>query len=172
MSVYFCGDPHLGHKNIAKFRGFVDSTEHNTTLFTSLWHRNINKRDIIYLMGDVAFNDASLDILGELPGRKILIKGNHDDMVSTAKQADVFEEIYGIFKYKGMWLSHAPIHPDEIRGRKCNIHGHVHDKSIMKRTWYGSKVLDKRYINTCVDVLYPKYGTMFLNLEIVKKLLM
>ena len=32
-------------------------------------------------------------------------------------------------KYKEFWLSHAPIHPEELRDR-INIHGHVHYKNI------------------------------------------
>jgi calcineurin-like phosphoesterase family protein len=114
-------------------------------------------------MGDAAFTDDELIALGNLRGRKILIKGNHDDMTSTALQTSVFEEIHGIIKYKGMWLSHAPIHPVELRGKK-NVHGHTHMKSV--RTWYGT--LDKRYYNTCVDVVYPKTGNVFVTLETIK----
>lgn len=168
MSVYFIGDPHLGHKNIAKFRPWISSTYHNTALFKSQWESTITKRDVVYMMGDVAFDYASLDLIGNLPGRKILIKGNHDDFVLTSRQCDVFEEIHGMLKYKGMWLVHAPIHPDEIRGRKGVVHGHVHMASIKRRTWYGAKVLDKRYFNTCVDVLYPQSGSMFASLEQIK----
>tara|TARA_R110000868_G_scaffold53164_1_gene167187 strand:+ start:1345 stop:1716 length:372 start_codon:yes stop_codon:yes gene_type:complete len=119
-------------------------------------------------MGDAAFDKESLDLIGNLRARKILIKGNHDDMVSSIDQAAVFEEIHGMLKYKGMWLVHAPLHPDEIRGRKGVVHGHVHNKSIMKKTWYGTKVLDKRYFNTCVDVIYPKTKSMFVSLDDIK----
>jgi calcineurin-like phosphoesterase family protein len=168
MSVYFCGDPHLGHRNIAKFRPFVDSTEHNTKLFVDSWRKTIKKNDIVYFMGDAAFDKESLDLIGNLHARKILIKGNHDDMVSSKDQAAVFEEIHGMLKYKGMWLVHAPLHPDEIRGRKGVVHGHVHNQSIMKKTWYGTKVLDKRYFNTCVDVIYPKTKSMFISLDDIK----
>lgn len=170
MSVYFCGDPHLGHRNIAKFRHFVDSTEHNTKLFLDSWRKSIKKNDIVYFMGDAAFDKESLDLIGNLYARKILIKGNHDDMVLTSDQGKVFHEIHGMLKYKGMWLTHCPIHPDEMRGRKANIHGHVHNKSIMKG-WGPWKRPDRKYINTCVDVVFPKYGTMFLNLEEVKKMI-
>lgn len=43
-------------------------------------------------------------------------------------------------KYKNLWLTHAPIHPDELRGKK-NVHGHCH----------GHILNDKRYINVCVE---------------------
>lgn len=166
--IYFLGCPHLGHRNIAKFRPWVKSTEHNTEIFLAQWKKTINKRDIVYFLGDVAFNVESIDLLKPLPGRKILIKGNHDDIVSTASQMEVFEEIHGLLKYKGYWLSHAPIIPSEIRNRKGNIHAHNHTKSVMTRTWYGKKVLDKRYYNTCVDVSYPTTGSIFTTLDQVK----
>ena len=163
MSVYFIGDPHLGHKAIGKYRPWVKDSAANSALIHKLWNNTIRKNDIVYVMGDAAFTEDELIALGNLRGRKILIKGNHDDFVSTKLQSQVFEEIHGIIKYKAMWLSHAPIHPAELRGKK-NVHGHVHMKSV--RTWYGS--LDKRYYNTCVDVIYPKTGNVFVNLETIK----
>jgi calcineurin-like phosphoesterase family protein len=163
MSVYFIGDPHLGHKAIGKYRPWTKDSAANSALIHKLWNDTIRKNDIVYVMGDAAFTEDELIALGNLRGRKILLKGNHDDFVSTKLQSQVFEEIHGIIKYKAMWLSHAPIHPAELRG-KCNIHGHVHKHSVRK--WYGS--LDKRYYNTCVDVVYPKTGNVFVNLETVK----
>ena len=172
MSVYFLGDPHLGHKNIAKFRSWVQDTNHNTEIFIKKYTELITKRSLVFFMGDVAFDEESLHLVGNLPGRKILIKGNHDDFVSTSLQKDVFEEIHGIISYKRFWLTHCPIHPDEMRGRKLNIHGHVHMSSVMTRKWYGKKVLDPRYVNTCVDrVMEDSAGKhYFTTLDQIKQL--
>lgn len=167
MSVYFCSDFHLSHKNIAKFRPFVKDVEDNTRLLIDSWNLHIKKNDVVYCLGDMAFDKNGLDALGNLKGRKILIRGNHCDLVSIGDLINVFEEVHGIIKYKGMWLSHCPIHPDELRGRP-NISGHIHSKSIMKKNWLGRKVLDKRYFNACVDVVYPKYGTCFVSLDQIK----
>jgi len=163
MSVYFIGDPHLGHRSIGRYRPWVKDSAANTAHIHGLWDKTIRKSDVVYVMGDAAFTDDDLVALGNLRGRKILIKGNHDDMTSISLQTSVFEEIHGIIKYKAMWLSHAPVHPAELRGKK-NAHGHVHQHSI--RTWYGT--LDKRYYNTCVDVVFPKTGNVFVNLETIK----
>lgn len=173
MSVFFIGDPHLGHRNIAKFRPFVTDCKDNTDKIVHDWKLRIKKRDTVYVMGDATFSDEALDTLSWLPGKKILIKGNHDDFVTTAAQSNVFDEIHGMLKYKAMWLTHCPMHPDELRG-KPNVHGHVHQKSIMKRNWYGRKVYDRRYLNTSVDVVYPgmitgrRYVSFFLTLDEVK----
>ena len=48
----------------------------------------------------------------------------------------------GLFKKYGFWLSHCPVHPNELRHKK-NIHGHVHNKTVD----------DDRYINVCCDVV-------------------
>ena len=130
MSAFFVGDPHLGHKNIAKFRPWVQSMEDNTAIFCDFWQKTIRKNDIVFVMGDAAFCDESLDVYKNLRGRKILIAGNHDDYVSTQKQTEAFDEIHGMLSYKKMWLTHCPIHPHEMRGRIANVHGHVHSKSI------------------------------------------
>jgi calcineurin-like phosphoesterase family protein len=163
MSCYFIGDPHLGHKNIHTFRKFLKNEEHNTKLITEQWKKTIRNRDQVFVMGDAAFTEEALISLGNLPGRKILVKGNHDDMVSTALQSQVFEEIHGIIKYKRMWLSHAPIHPAELRG-KPNVHGHVHEATIKR---FG--LIDKRYFNTCIDVIYPRTKSVFVKLETIKQ---
>ena len=143
--IYFCADPHLGHKNIQNFREFVCSSEDNTFQFVKEASEKLHKRSITYFLGDVAFDLDSLSIIAELPGRKILIKGNHDDKVSSKDQVLVFDEIHGILKYKKYWLSHAPVHPAELRG-KINLHGHVHSATV-KRFWTE----DKRYLNMCPD---------------------
>jgi calcineurin-like phosphoesterase family protein len=169
MGVFFTADPHLGHKSIAKFRTFVKDTQHNTELFVQDWIRNIRKNDVIYMLGDVAFDAESLKIVAALPGRKILVKGNHDDYINTSAQAKVFEEIHGMISYKSAWLTHCPIHPDELRARKVNVHGHVHNKSVMRKKNVFWQEEDPRYVNACVDVVYPKYGTMFLSLDQIKE---
>ncbi len=168
MSAYFIGDPHLGHKAIGRYRPWVKDSTDNTALIHKLWRDTIKKNDIVYVMGDAAFTDDELIAMGNLRGRKILIKGNHDDFVSTSLQTQVFEEIHGIIKYKGMWLSHAPIHPVELRGKKC-VHGHTHQHNMTRRNCFGFTVLDKRYFNTCVDNIYPKFGTIFVSLDQVKQ---
>lgn len=170
MSVYFTGCLHLGHKNIGTFRDFVNDCDDNTDLIVRDWQKRIKKKDVVYCMGDTAFSNEAIDIIKGLPGRKILIKGNHDDFVSTQKQMEAFEEIYGMFRYKGMWLTHAPIHPDELRG-KINVHAHVHKATIKKENLESlekASVDDTRYINTCVDVIFLKYDSIFISLEQIK----
>lgn len=148
--VYFISDLHLGHKNImnfaGKFRHGISYLE-NIDSIIKLWNLVVTKYDKVFVLGDVCFGEEYLYILHQLNGIKILIHGNHDDRISTATFLKYFDEVYGIYKYKRYWLTHAPIHPQELRG-KINIHGHVHQNSILMA--YGDKI-DDRYINVCIE---------------------
>lgn len=146
--VYFISDIHFHHKNILKFSGQWrdgDNIDEHNQIIVTRWNTTVNKRDIVYVLGDVCMG-KDLSILGELTGTKILVLGNHDDH-NVRDYLSYFQDIRGIFGYKGFWVSHAPIHPAELRNKK-NIHGHVHSSSIKNE--YGE--YDKRYINVCCEV--------------------
>lgn len=135
-------DLHLGHRNIIKYRPqFSTVEEHDNLIFNNLLN-GVQKRDTLILLGDVCFNKAWWDRIPEVQAKKkILILGNHDTERTNIKDfIDHFDEIHSMYKHGRFWLSHAPIHDSELRG-KLNIHGHTHTV----------KVGDPRYINVCVD---------------------
>lgn len=137
-------DLHLGHRAICKYRTqFTSEEEHNETVFENL-ATGVNKRDSLILLGDVAFTKEWLYRLNEIHCvKKTLILGNHDtDRQITIKElAEVFDSIHSLWSNRNVWFSHCPIHPQELRSRKFNIHGHLHD----------SIVDDPRYINVCLE---------------------
>ena len=150
-NVYFISDLHLGHKNILKFEPnlrFGDSVnEHDHILITRIASVANSKRDTLFIGGDVCMDVEKMKLLDEIPAKKILIRGNHD-LMDEGVYRKYFDKILGIISYKGYWITHAPIHPVELRGRK-NIHGHVHRNSV--RMTDTSHELDRRYINMCVE---------------------
>ena len=109
------------------------------------------------MLGDAAFTMEAIDLFKDLPGRKFLVRGNHD-LCDTAAYLKVFAEVYGLLKYKKFWLSHAPIHPDELRG-KVNLHGHVHYSSVP----------DGRYFNCCVENLVATFQSPLVGLDQLRK---
>lgn len=141
-SVWFTSDLHFGHKNIQKFRLEINSLKENEQRIISDWTQLVTKRDDIYVLGDAAFTMESVSLFTTLPGRKFLIRGNHDKL-DTQIYLKYFTSVYGLYKYKEFWLSHAPIHPNELRGR-VNLHGHVHYHNVE----------DNRYFNMCVENLW------------------
>jgi calcineurin-like phosphoesterase family protein len=150
---YVISDLHLGHKNILKFsgplRGGTTPEEHDEWIHHQ-WNSVVQKCDLVYVLGDVAMNSTALQSVRKLKGQKVLVRGNHD-VESAQKYLEYFSTIQGIISFRGVfWLTHAPIHPQELRGR-LNIHGHVHQNCIID-PW--SDQLDERYINACVEMSY------------------
>jgi calcineurin-like phosphoesterase family protein len=146
--VYAISDLHLGHDKILHFspmRGGKTTEEHDQWII-SQWNSVITKRDTVWVLGDVAFSLDALKKVALLKGNKNLVRGNHDrEAIHEYKY--LFSNVYGLIRKNGLWLSHAPIHPQELRGSK-NVHGHVHQNPIL----LDGKP-DPRYINVCVEAL-------------------
>lgn len=143
--VFHIGDLHLGHKKILEFsgdfRGGETPEEHDEWIIAQ-WNSRVTKRDKVFVHGDVCFSRDKLPLLDRMTGSKILICGNHDKF-NASVYLKYFTDVVGFVRYKNHWLSHAPIHPDELRGKR-NIHGHVHSTDIN----------DNRYINVSVEANY------------------
>jgi calcineurin-like phosphoesterase family protein len=155
-NVWFTSDLHFGHKNIHKFRLEVNSPEENEQRILLDWTSKVTKRDDVYVLGDAAFTMDSVQLFSALPGRKFLIRGNHDEL-DTQVYLKYFSAVYGLKRYKEFWLSHAPIHPNELRG-KINLHGHVHYASIP----------DDRYFNASVENLWALGHSSLISLEQIR----
>jgi calcineurin-like phosphoesterase family protein len=149
-TIFFISDLHLGHKNIISFeklkRPFSCIDEHDQWLIDS-WNSVVSKRDCVYVLGDVASNEKCLSKIGLMKGSKHLILGNHDKL-NLSFYLKHFDRIRPCFKHKKYWLSHIPIHPGSLRNIK-NIHGHIHSKRVM----IDNSIVDKNYINVCVEAL-------------------
>ena len=136
-NVYHIADLHLGHNNILVFsedyRMFDDIDEHDEWI-VSQWNSVVNRKDKVFVHGDVCMDIKKLPLFDRMKGNKTLIMGNHDNFKSE-EYLKYFSRLEGLVKYKGTWLSHAPLHPEELRGCK-NIHGHLHEDTI-KDTRYS-----------------------------------
>ena len=136
------------------------------------WETRVTKRTRVIFLGDVVFDRDLIEPFKKLRGEKVLVAGNHDhEKLKTRDLAEMFIEIYGITKYKKFWLSHAPIHPYELRG-SMNVHGHVHDKTILKypRCWPMANPADLNYINISQDVIYKETGSIFVSLDQLREI--
>ena len=96
------------------------------------------------------------DFLDKLKGRKIVILGNHDMRQHVTELLKHVQGVAGMAKYKvkgypTVFLSHAPMHPREMKYRiGINIHGHIHRYKVMKG-WWMCRRADKRYVNVCCE---------------------
>lgn len=139
--IFVIGDLHIGHQGIIKLRknilpGWIVDTYDYAEFIIENWNRSVTKRDRVIIFGDFLFHKNYGHYVDRLEGYKILIGGNHD----CIHVRDYVNEVHGAMKRKGIWLSHVPIHPDELFG-KPNAHGHSHYKNIP----------DPRYLNLCPE---------------------
>jgi calcineurin-like phosphoesterase family protein len=148
-TVRFIADLHLSHTNMALKRGFSTVEEHDEHII-SQWNSVVNKRDITYILGDITMEkSAPYHLLSRLNGTKHVVMGNHDRRQDVRKLLEYVDSVSGMVQYKGVILTHCPIHPMELEYRfPINIHGHIHGKRVM-RTDLPMDVIDERYI--CVS---------------------
>ena len=147
--VRFIADLHLSHTSMATRRGFSTVEEHDEHIIAK-WNSVVNKRDITYILGDITMEkSAPYHLLDRLNGLKHVVMGNHDRRQDVKKLLEHVESVAGMVSYKGIILTHCPIHPMELDYRyPKNIHGHIHDKQVMKML-DGWEEIDERYI--CVS---------------------
>ena len=137
--IYFTSDSHFGHPNIIEFckRPFRDINEMNQTLIEN-WNRKVPEDAIVFHLGDFAFGGQPFwkEIRGQLNGKIILIKGNHDEKnLKKTCEEELFE--YSTYQMKieiegrQIYLNHVPLmcyggtYRDE-KGLVYQLHGHIH----------------------------------------------
>jgi calcineurin-like phosphoesterase family protein len=154
-TVRFIADLHLGHTNMVLKRGFSTVEEHDEYIIEK-YNSVVYKRDVTYILGDVTMEKSSpYPLLDRLNGIKHVVLGNHDRRQDVKKLLEYVESIAGMIQYKGVMLTHCPIHPMELDYRfNYNIHGHIHDKQVMRDvyhlgTYNITQIPDERYI--CVS---------------------
>ncbi len=138
MQTLFTSDLHLGHKNITKYRKLATSMDdHDEKLCTML--ESFNKRTNLVVLGDFLFDGPNyeqyLKRLSSLPYKIKLVLGNHDSTKIYKDTPSNIEIQLPLFTYKNIWVSHCPIHPQEMRNRIGNIHGHLHGNIVDTREW-------------------------------------
>ena len=160
MANYFSSDWHLGHKVITKYRPqFKTIEEHDEAIFVEL--AKLNKRDILYILGDFLFDcenfEKYLERISIYPCRIKLVLGNHDSLkIYSQTVAKNIELQLPLFSMKNFWISHCPVHSQELRGRIANCHGHFHHAELD----------DPRYFDVGLD----KNNFKFVDFEDIKNI--
>ncbi len=162
--VRFIGDHHFGHESCAKRRGFKDSFEMAEYIIKK--HNSVvHKKDVTYLMGDITMHtDKWYFYLDQMNGIKKVILGNHDEAKHIPELLKYVKSVASMVRYKGVFLTHCPIHPQELEYRVSkNIHAHLHEYSVVKETISNTRdthkgTKDDRYIGvSCEQIDYiPK----------------
>lgn len=136
--ILYTSDWHLFHNNILNLadRPFSDIEEMHKKLIEN-YTRKVNSKDEVWFVGDMGMYHAEeiAKIIRNLPGRKYLIKGNHDIRNLECKNLRMcFAKIVNyaeiVDKGRHVILSHYPF--EEWNGFYrgwYHVHGHVHNKA-------------------------------------------
>ncbi len=129
--IFFTSDLHLGHAKIIDYcdRPFRDVNMMDAELVAGWWSQ-VEPDDEVYVLGDFAFaaSGRSKYLLTALPGRKYLLRGNHDRGARASHGWEWIKD-YHELKLDGerVVLMHYPIL--SWRGRNqgsYHLHGHSH----------------------------------------------
>lgn len=132
---FYISDLHFGHFNIMRFdnRPFRSVEEMDGTLIKN-WNSVVDKDDTVYILGDFCWLTEGrwIEILEQLNGNKVLIRGNHDLKYMSATLRRMFADVkdYKEVRDNGrrVLLSHYPMpfyrgayNPDIV-----HLYGHIH----------------------------------------------
>ena len=89
MSIYVIGDLHLSFSTDKPMDIFGKNWENHSEKIKQNWIKQVTENDTVILPGDFSwatylentYND--FEYLNSLPGKKIMLKGNHDYWWST-----------------------------------------------------------------------------------------
>ena len=84
MSIYTIGDLHLSFKENKPMSIFGENWSEHEEKIKKDWNLKVTENDLVVLPGDFSWatylkdTDKDFKYLNDLPGKKILLKGNHD----------------------------------------------------------------------------------------------
>ncbi len=130
MKTYLISDTHFNHGNIATY---CDRPGDFTEIIMRNWAATVKPEDLVIHLGDVVIGKRHEigSVLDSLPGRKVLVRGNHDRQSSCGWwMAHGFVFACDSMVFRGQWLTHEPA---ISLPTNCtyNIHGHLHN------IWHG-----------------------------------
>lgn len=140
MSIYVIADLHLSFSQNKPMDIFGDNWENHAEKIKNNWIKKVKADDYVILPGDFSWatyiEDTKLDFsyLNSLPGKKILLKGNHDYWWTTLASMRKFvkeNEFENIdFLYNNSYLVEDKI---IVGTRGWNVLDSEDDKKMIKR---------------------------------------
>lgn len=100
MSLYAIGDLHLAFQSGKSMDVFGDEWKDHAEKIKRNWCNIINETDTVVVTGDHSWGKRledsmkDLEFIAGLPGRKILLRGNHDRFWNKTSKTDSLNELF------------------------------------------------------------------------------
>ncbi len=182
MSLYVIGDLHLTFsdpkKTMSVFSGWTDYQER----IERNWLDTIKDEDTVVLAGDISWGMSlqqslpDFQFIERMPGRKIILKGNHDYWWATKKKMEDFLKAEGINSVSILHNNHYQYEKYGICGTRgwVNMPGEVQDEKVLKREVQRLEASVQSAVNSGLEPLvfmhYPPIFASNFNYDILEVL--
>lgn len=158
MAIFAISDLHLSFGTDKPMNVFGQVWENYEDKIKINWKSSVNENDIVILPGDLSWGitlkeaKKDFEFINNLPGRKIILKGNHDYYFSTKTKVEKY------FKENG-FNTISVLHNDAIETNECIVAG----TRGWGKTESSDKALDKK-------IILREENRLILSLEKAKKI--
>ena len=158
MAIFAISDLHLSFGTDKPMNVFGQVWENYEDKIKINWKSSVNENDIVILPGDLSWGitlkeaKKDFEFINNLPGKKIILKGNHDYYFSTKTKVEKY------FKENG-FDTISVLHNDAIETNECIVAG----TRGWAKTESSDKALDKKRI-------LREENRLILSLEKAKKI--
>lgn len=151
---YFISDTHFYHYQLLEPNDFAprhfDNVEMMNQAMIDAWNARVDDNDTVYHLGDISMrpqdyptDEETYDILKQLKGHMVLIKGNHDyrslfkfldkhnQIMDDGVPRFKFEDVGALLKFdhNQFYCTHYPMFLGKVE-QIINLHGHIHHYSM------------------------------------------
>ena len=158
MAIFAISDLHLSFGTDKPMNVFGQVWENYEDKIKINWKSSVNENDIVILPGDLSWGitlkeaKKDFEFMNNLPGKKIILKGNHDYYFSTKTKVEKY------FKENG-FDTISVLHNDAIETNECIVAG----TRGWGKTESSDKALDKK-------IILREENRLILSLEKAKKI--
>lgn len=158
MAIFAISDLHISFGTDKPMNVFGQVWENYEDKIKINWKSSVNENDIVILPGDLSWGitlkeaKKDFEFINNLPGKKIILKGNHDYYFSTKTKVEKY------FKENG-FDTISVLHNDAIETNECIVAG----TRGWGKTESSDKALDKK-------IILREENRLILSLEKAKKI--
>lgn len=141
MSLFAIGDLHLSLSDKSKPMDIFNGWENYMQLMEENWRNTVSEEDTIVLAGDISWamqlKDAYEDFkwIEQMPGKKIILKGNHDYWWASRKKMEDTFALWGFGTLNILHNNHFAYENCGICGTRgwVNMPGESADAKVLAR---------------------------------------